>query len=158
MDDWLKSGWYLLSNRDIIAMKNGRLDGDTGDQWVATHEFDGGTEMPSPTHPSPGQMGYAFQYLHDEDAPVKGAFKMRNPWNIKTPPMLFNMHLDPFYFKTNTLQYCKVIDTDTFNTNYDNAQIIFYPRVNHSFVIPKEHLFVKLYLLKEKNAVNLYNI
>ena len=31
MDDWLKSGWYLLSNRDIIV-KNGRLDGDTGDQ------------------------------------------------------------------------------------------------------------------------------
>ena len=136
MDDWLKSGWYLMSNRDIIV-KNGRLDGDTEDHWVATHEFDGGCEMPSPTHPS-AQMGYAFQYLHDDDAPVKGAFKMRNPWNIKTPPGYSTFYLDPFLFQNKYFATWQgVIDTDTFNTNYDNAQIIFYPRVNHSFVIPK---------------------
>jgi len=134
MDDWLKSGWYLLSNRDIIV-KNGRLDGDTDDHWVATHEFDGGSEMPSPTHPS-AQMGYAFQYLHDEDAPVKGAFKMRNPWNVVTPPGYSCFYLDPFLFQNRYFATWQgIIDTDRFNKNMDNAQIIFYPKVNHSFTI-----------------------
>ena len=58
-------------------------------------------EMPSPTHPS-AQMGYAFQYLHDDDAPVKGAFKMRNPWNIKTPP-IFNVLLRPIFISKQIL-------------------------------------------------------
>ena len=29
-----------------------------------------------------------------------------------------------------------MIDTDKFNVNQDNSQIIFYPKVNHSFTIP----------------------
>jgi len=138
MDDWLKSGWYLLANRDMIV-KNGNItDTDEDDEiYMSTHEFGDGFEHPSPNHPA-GQMGYGFQYLPDDEAPIRGAFKFRNPWNITTPPGYSCLYLDPFLFQNKFFATWQgIIDTDKFNANYDNAQIIFYPRVGHSFVIPK---------------------
>jgi hypothetical protein len=138
MDDWLKTGWYLCANRDMIV-KNGHGVDDNDDDSIkmSTHEFGTGHEMASPAHPA-AQMGHAFQYLHDDEAPVRGAFKMRNPWNITTPPGYSCLYLDPFLFQNKFFATWQgIIDTDKFNANYDNAQIIFYPRVGHSFVIPK---------------------
>jgi hypothetical protein len=138
MDDWLKSGWYLLANRDMIVKNGSITDSDEDDEiYMSTHEFGEGYEHPSPAHPS-GQMGYAFQYIPDDEAPIRGAFKFRNPWNITTPPGYSCLYLDPFLFQNKFFATWQgIIDTDKFNANYDNAQVIFYPRVGHSFVIPK---------------------
>ena len=139
MDDWLKSGWYLVSSRDMY-IKNGGLSDNENESDVSAHEFGedkGDYSFASPSHPK-NQMDYAFQYLHDDDAPVRNAFKMRNPWNITTPPGYSCLYLDPFLFQNKFFATWQgIIDTDKFNTNYDNAQIIFYPRVGHSFIIPK---------------------
>ena len=70
-------------------------------------------------------MGNAFEYMGD-DGPVKDAFKMRNPWNIVTPPGYSTLYLDPFLFQNKFFATWQgIIDTDTFNSNMDNAQIIF---------------------------------
>ena len=92
MDDWLKSGWYLCANRDMIV-KNGHIDDNDDGQFVGSQEFGDGWETPSPHHPA-AQVGYAFQYLHDDEAPVRSAFKFRNAWNITTPPGYSTMYLD----------------------------------------------------------------
>ena len=51
-----------------------------------------------------------------------------------TPEGYSVLFLDPFMFSN---KYCmlegEAIDSDHFNINMDNAQIIFYPKVNHSF-------------------------
>ena len=133
MDDWLKSGWYLVANRDL-QVKFGRsdeTDSDHSRNWVV----DNG-RYASPSHPA-DQMCNAFHYL-GEDGPIKDAFKMSNPWNITTPSGYSCLYLDPFLFQNKFFATWQgIIDTDTFNKNMDNAQIIFYPRVNHSFTILK---------------------
>ena len=133
MDDWLKSGWFVLANRDIEVIRY-------EDQTVTREEkVKGERRLPrivSPSHPSK-QAFDSFEYL-GENAPVKDAFKMRNPWNIKTPPGYSCFYLDPFLFQNEYFATWQgIIDTDKFNTNQDNSQIIFYPKVNHSFTIKK---------------------
>ena len=133
MDDWLKSGWFVLANRDIEVI---RYD----EQSVTREEkVEGERRLPrvvSPSHPSK-QAFDSFEYL-GENAPVKDAFKMRNPWNIKTPPGYSCFYLDPFLFQNEYFATWQgIIDTDKFNTNQDNSQMIFYPKVDHSFTIPK---------------------
>lgn len=134
MDDWLKSGWILLSNRDIHVI-NGIGGDDKGKKTFATYDpHDSGYN--SSSHPITQTLD-AFEYL-GEDKPIKDAFKMRNPWNIKTPEGYSCFYLDPFLFQNNHFACWQgIIDTDTFNVGMDNAQIIFYPKVDHSFVIPK---------------------
>ena len=130
MDDWLKSGWYILANRDMeVVFDNGK---------TYTQEF--GKEVSqsqaSPSHPA-AQFAHSFSYL-GEEGPIKDAFKMRNAWNIITPKGYSCFYLDPFLFQNNHFATWQgVIDTDDFNINQDNSQIIFYPKVSHSFVIPK---------------------
>ena len=132
MDDWLKSGWYLLANRDFY-IRCGVSEHDSEGTKFYTADNDG---YASPSHGA-HQMGNAFEYMGD-DGPVKDAFKMRNPWNIVTPPGYSTLYLDPFQFQNKFFATWQgIIDTDTFNSNMDNAQIIFYPKVNHSFTIPK---------------------
>ena len=111
---------------------------------VYTGIIDGGERFQTPeshdqfssSHPS-SQLVDTISYLGD-DAPVKDAFKISSPWNMKTPEGYSVLFLDPFMF-TNKFFACwqGVIDTDEFNVNLDNAQIIFYPLVDHSFVIPE---------------------
>lgn len=133
MDDWLKSGWYVLANRDIEVL--------IYEEQSVTREKKESNErnqprVVSPSHPG-NQALNSFEYL-GKNAPVKDAFKMRNPWNIKTPPGYSCFYLDPFLFQNEYFATWQgVIDTDKFNTNQDNSQIIFYPKVNHSFVIKK---------------------
>jgi len=135
MDDWLKSGWYLLANRDLEV-----IVGNNAKEGVSTTDvrtFDpSGEYYASPTHPKE-QFENAFDYFGD-DGPVKDAFKMRNPWNIITPEGYSCLYLDPFLFQNRYFATWQgIIDTDKFNVNQDNSQIIFYPRVNHSFTIKK---------------------
>ena len=132
MDDWLKSGWYLLANRDFhIIAGHGKDDTDS----TCFHTAVTGSYA-SPSHPNL-QMGNAFEYM-GEDELVRDAFKMRNPWNVVTPPIYSTLYLDPFLFQNKFFATWQgVIDTDTFNSNMDNAQIIFYPKVDHSFTIKK---------------------
>ena len=131
MDDWLKSGWYLVANRDL-HVKFGRTP-ETNDDHSRSHVVDNG-DYASPSHPSE-QMTGAFQYL-DTEGPIRDAFKMRNPWNVVTPPGYSCFYLDPFLFQNRYFATWQgIIDTDKFNKNMDNAQIIFFPKVNHSFTI-----------------------
>ena len=128
MDDWLKTGWILVANRDIRV---------NIDETSHTENF---TEVPdgyaSPSHPNV-QTANAFEFL-GSDGPVKDAFKMRNPWGITTPKGYSTFYLDPFLFQNKYFATWQgIIDTDAFNKNVDNAQIIFYPKVDHSFTILK---------------------
>jgi hypothetical protein len=133
MDDWLKSGWYVLANRDIEVIM---YDGQSVTKETRESGERYGPRIVSPSHPSNQSLG-SFEYL-GKNAPVKDAFKMRNPWNVKTPPGYSCFYLDPFLFQNEYFATWQgIIDTDKFNTNQDNSQIIFYPKVNHSFIIKK---------------------
>jgi len=130
MDDWLKMGWYLVANRDMEVNCGVGTDSDSTEFY--TKDKNDGYASPSHNHT---QMGNAFEYMGTH-GPVNDAFKMRNPWNIVTPSGYSCFYLDPFLFQNQYFATWQgIIDTDTFNSNMDNAQIIFYPKVQKSFTI-----------------------
>lgn len=142
MDDWLKMGWYLLANRDL-HVKCGVGNFEDGDKSTWFHVEDAETDKwlrdyASQSHPST-QTHDAFSYYGGgEKAPIRDAFKMKNPWNIKTPKGYSCFYLDPFLHQNEHFATWQgIIDTDEFNVNVDNAQVIFYPKVDHSFTIKK---------------------
>ena len=93
------------------------------------------------------------------NAPIKDAFKMSNPWCIKTPPGYSCFYLDPFLFQNDFFATWQgIIDTDKFNVNKDNSQIIFYPKVDHSFVIPKGTPMVQVIPYKREEWVATYQL
>ena len=157
MHDWTKSGWYLLANRDIevlcgsdrMALSNENFT--TKDTTKKNYE--------SPTHPS-DQFDNAFDYLKDDEfGHVKDAFKMRNPWNIITPPGYSTYYVDPFLFQNKFFAVWQgIIDTDKFNVNQDNSQIIFYPRVNESFTIKKGTPLCQVIPFKREEWVATYQL
>jgi len=127
MDDWLKTGWILCANRDM-EVKVG--DGTTFSLAQEPLQY-----FSSPTHPA-GQVANSFEYLPSDSAPTRGAFKMKNPWNIITPEGYSCLYLDPFLFQNKHFATWQgIIDTDSFNVNMDNSQIIFYPRTDKNFII-----------------------
>lgn len=160
MDDWLKSGWYILANRDMEVM----VDGDftfAQEHPYTNEKYDPSKDekqsQASPSHPSM-QFGHSFSYL-GEDGPIRDAFKMRNAWNIITPKGYSCFYLDPFLFQNNYFATWQgIIDTDDFNVNQDNSQIIFYPKVNHSFVIPKGTPLVQVIPFKREEWVSTYQL
>ena len=157
MHDWTNSGWYLLANRDIevlcgsdrMALSNENFT--TKDTTKKNYE--------SPTHPS-DQFDNAFDYLKDDEfGHVKDAFKMRNPWNIITPPGYSTYYVDPFLFQNKFFAVWQgIIDTDKFNVNQDNSQIIFYPRVNESFTIKKGTPLCQVIPFKREEWVATYQL
>jgi len=138
MSDWLQSGYILVANRDMM-IKNGITGSETDSQFFHTEDHSAGRDMEgyaSQTHPTV-QMHDGFEYL-GKGAPIRDAFKMSNPWNITTPKGYSCFYLDPFLFQNKFFATWQgIIDTDEFNVNKDNSQIIFYPKVDHSFVIEK---------------------
>lgn len=135
MEDWLKMGYYIVSSRDI-KVHIGSSDEDVGSEICFADDIEGG-EYSSPSHPR-DQFGEVFNFLGKDVAPVRDAFKMRNPWNITTPEGYSVFYLDPFLHQSPYFAvWPGILDTDTFNKNIDNAQVIFYPKVDHSFIIEK---------------------
>ena len=135
MEDWLKMGYYIVSSRNI-KVHIGMSDEDVGSEISFADDFEGG-EYSSPSHPV-DQFGGVFNFLGKDVAPVRDAFKMRNPWNITTPKGYSVFYLDPFLHQSPYFAvWPGILDTDKFNKNIDNAQVIFYPKVDHSFIIEK---------------------
>lgn len=159
MADWLASGYLICANRDIYV-RNGVTIEDDGDKTFYTedtiqHELD---DYASQTHPSV-QMHDAFSYMGTDEAPIKDAFKMSNPWSIATPPGYSCFYLDPFLFQNNYFATWQgIIDTDRFNVNKDNSQIIFYPKVDHSFVITKGTPIVQIIPFQREEWVATYSV
>lgn len=176
MDDWLKSGWYILANRDMeVCFGSSKDDKNSKISFTQDPEWDykkrrregmpeegegprasGFPVYHSPSHPAE-QFYHSFKYLPDEESPVRDAFKMRSAWNIKTPPGYSCLYLDPFLFQNKHFAVWQgIIDTDTFNTNYDNSQIIFYPRHSEDFIIKKGTPLVQIIPYKRENWVATY--
>ena len=156
MHDWTKSGWYLLANRDMEILCGSERD--LTSTKFATKD-PSGKGYSSPTHPS-DQFDNAFDYIEDgEFGQVKDAFKMRNPWNIQTPKGYSTYYMDPFLFQNKYFACWQgIIDTDEFNVNQDNSQIIFYPKVNHSFTIPKGTPLCQIIPFKREEWVATYQL
>ena len=162
MDDWLNMGWYLCANRDFDIVLGGSKDDVDGLKWAATIDTERDyfhDSMESPSHPA-AQMLEAFAYMEkSENPPIKDAFKMRNPWSITTPEGYSTFYLDPFlhqnkYFST----WQGIIDTDKFNNGVDNAQIIFYPKVDHDFTILKGTPLCQIIPFKREEWVGTYGL
>lgn len=159
MQDWLSSGYLILANRDIYV-KNGVTEFDDGDKHYQTQDLkiDEVDHYASQTHPTI-QFHDAFNYMDKSDAPIKDAFKMTNPWCITTPPGYSCFYLDPFLFQNDYFATWQgIIDTDVFNVNKDNSQIIFYPKVDHSFVITKGTPMVQVIPYKREEWVATYQL
>lgn len=135
MQDWLTMGYYLIAEKDMYV-QIGRDKYDESGTTASAWSFDD-PKLGSSSHPDT-QFGNAFEPEKKAGLPVKDAFKFRNAWNIKTPPGYSCLYLDPFLHQNNFFStWPGIIDTDKFNLNMDNAQVIFYPKVDHSFVIKK---------------------
>ncbi len=157
MHDWTKSGWYLLANRDIEVLCGSDRE-SLSDENFTTRD-PSGKGYSSPTHPS-DQFDNAFDYIKDgEFGHVKDAFKCRNPWNIITPKGYSTYYVDPFLFQNEYFATWQgIIDTDEFNVNQDNSQIIFYPKVNHSFTIPAGTPLCQIIPFKREEWVATYQL
>ena len=134
MQDWLSSGYLIVANRDLYV-RNGVTEEDDNSRYYHTEDTVQTEHSPyaSQTHPTV-QMHDAFNYMSKSDSPMKDAFKMSNPWCITTPPGYSCFYLDPFLFQNDYFAtFQGIIDTDKFNNGVDNAQIIFYPKVDHNF-------------------------
>ena len=80
---------------------------------------------------------------------------MKAPWNIITPPGYSCLYLDPFLFQNKYFATWQgMIDTDAFNVNMDNSQIIFYPKTNNHFTIKEGTPLVKSYLIEERTGMH----
>ncbi len=159
MQDWLSSGYLILANRDLFV-KNGVTEEDSDSKFYHTEDtiLDGMDSYSSATHPHI-QMHDAFNYMSTMDAPVKDAFKMSSAWDITTPPGYSCFYLDPFLFQNDYFAtFQGIIDTDKFNVNKDNSQIIFYPKVDHSFVITKGTPICQIIPYKREEWVATYTV
>jgi hypothetical protein len=160
MDDWLKSGWLLTSTRDILVLcGNDKNDNDsTRFQSVDLEGRSYEESSSSRSHPA-AQFHNVFEYISDDENTmnIKDAFKFRAPWNVVTPEGYSVFYLDPFLFQNKYFAVWQgIIDTDKFHRNMDNSQIIFYPRVNHSFVIPKGTPILQIIPFKREEWVASY--
>ncbi len=159
MQDWLSSGYLILANRDLFV-KNGVTEEDSDSKFYHTEDtiLDGMDSYSSATHPHI-QMHDAFNYMSTMDAPIKDAFKMSNAWCITTPPGYSCFYLDPFLFQNDYFAtFQGIIDTDKFNVNKDNSQIILYPKVDHSFVITKGTPICQIIPYKREEWVATYTV
>ncbi len=155
MDDWLKMGWYILANRDLEVVC-GMTEGDQEDQieWKGFDPSDG--HYHSASHPS-SQMLESFEYISSDNDQVNDAFKFRQPWGIKTPKGYSCFFLDPFLFQNKHFAtFQGIIDTDGFNVGYDNSQVIFYPKCDHSFTIPEGTPLVQIIPFKREEWIGAY--
>lgn len=161
MDDWLKSGWIIVANRDIHVL-NGTVGGDKGEHDFYTWDSHADVDSSASTSHPKEQFRSAFEYHgHGADGMslIKDAFKMRCPWNIKTPPGYSCFYLDPFLFQNEYFATWQgIIDTDKFNVGMDNSQIIFYPKVDHSFVIKKGTPICQIIPYKREEWVASYEV
>ena len=135
MQDWLTMGYYLIADRDLHVL-NGKGTDDEG--YIHFTVYDPKkTGFASATHPHT-QFGNIFNFLGAGQGPIRDAFKMKNPWNVKTSDGYSCLYLDPFLHQNPFFSvWPGVIDTDRFNKGQDNAQLIFYPKVDHPFIISK---------------------
>ena len=159
MQDWLSSGYLILANRDLLV-KNGVTEEDSDSKSYHTEDvsLNGMDSYASATHGNI-QMHDAFNYMSTMDAPVKDAFKMSSAWDITTPPGYSCFYLDPFLFQNDYFATWQgIIDTDKFNVNKDNSQIILYPKVEHSFVITKGTPICQIIPYKREEWVATYTV
>ena len=93
MNDWLTMGYYIVATQDIPVRNGLHWDWPDGGERFQTPESH---DQFSSSHPS-SQLVDTISYLGD-DAPVKDAFKISSPWNMKTPEGYSVLFLDPFMF------------------------------------------------------------
>ncbi len=152
MQDWLTMGYYIVASRDIPIRNGMNWDWPDGGERFSVEETE---PVHSRSHPS-AQLMDSIEYMGD-DGPVKDAFKISSYWNMKTPPGYSVLFLDPFLFSNKYFACWQgVIDTDEFNVNLDNAQIIFYPKVDHSFIIPAGTPLVQVFPFKREEWAATY--
>lgn len=134
MDDWLKSGWYIVAVRDIEVIFDGNIEDGDGITCFVNGEDNSEVQLASPSHPA-GQFGYHYAN-QDDGGPVRDAFKVRTGWNVTTPPGYSVMFLDPFLFQNrHFVTWQGIVDSDTFTTNQDTTQCILYPKTRKNFTI-----------------------
>ena len=141
MHDWLSTGYYIATNRDIHCVY--REDDTAYGSWFTYAPPDDENfeiAYSSPTHMKHQLMQDNFAFLRADGSYERpyDAFKFKVPWAVITPPGYSCLYLDPFlhqnkYFRT----WQGTMDTDMFNTLTDSTQVIMYPMHNKSFVIPK---------------------
>lgn len=157
MHDWLATGYYIATSTDIECIYD-----DNRNSWhtrtpasKSTGEFKNQT---SPTHDKAQLMKDNFSFIiNDEESSNMDAFKFRVPWRVETPPGYSCLYLDPFLHQNKWFRTWQgVMDTDMFNTQTDNQQVIVYPLVKKSFVIPKDTPIVQIVPYRREEWVASY--
>jgi len=160
MHDWLATGYYIVANRDIHCIFD--PNSKSGGHWTSmTLPSEEDPQLQgSPTHASEQLMGDNFSF-HRKDGVEKpfDAFKFRVPWYVTTPPGYSSLYLDPFLHQNKYVRTWQgLMDTDMFNTQADNGQIIMYPQVDHSFVIKKDTPVVQIVPYRREQWVASYGV
>tara|TARA_E500000331_G_scaffold206177_1_gene197743 strand:+ start:194 stop:1066 length:873 start_codon:yes stop_codon:yes gene_type:complete len=163
MHDWLSMG-YLIRNRHTVLVimgvaENGEptsvalilkdisteklsyiktlLKEDKRDkviEYIETNNFNI-KELDDRQHPVGGHPAKQVTGMSRDD---KMQIKFKMDFLIKTPKGTSCYYLDPFLFDNPYFTTWQgIIDTDKFNQITTNNQLIFYPKVNESFIITK---------------------
>jgi len=160
MHDWLATGYYICTSRDIWCEYH---EEDTGGYWNTytppnEDTFDW-ARYSSPTHHKAQLMDDNFSFIQGDgsDNTPHDAFKFRVSWMVTTPPGYSAFYLDPFLFQNKYFRTWQgIMDTDMFNNNTDNSQVIVYPLAKHSFIIPKDTPIVQVVPFRRESWVASY--
>jgi hypothetical protein len=135
MADVLSTGYYVVAVRDMYVEYNGDDPANQKSDFnmrCPHHEV-----WQSQTHPF-AQFAMMPGYIND-------AIKMSMPFSVRTPKGYSTLYLDPFLFCNEYISAWQgIIDTDNFIGGDLNAQLIMYPKVRKSFIIPAGTPIVQL--------------
>jgi len=141
MHDWLSTGYYIATNRDIHCIyREDDTAGGGWDTWVLPDGENYENSYSSPSHSKHQLMEDNFSFLRGDGSTEQpyDAFKFKVPWCVATPPGYSSLYLDPFLHQNKYFRAWQgTMDTDMFNRMDDNTQVIVYPLHNKSFVITK---------------------
>ena len=164
MHDWLSMGYLIRNRHTIIVMISERTENQQPisislpikdlkpeeisqiKKFLRNSQFDNVvnyitenkfllTELSDYLHDLGGHPAMQVKGMSRDD---KMQLKFKMDFLIETPKGTSCYYLDPFLFDNPYFTTWQgIIDTDKFNQITTNNQLIFYPKVNKSFTIPK---------------------
>ena len=164
MHDWLSMGYLIRNRHTIIVMISERTENQQPisislpikdlkpeeisqiKKFLRNSQFDNVvnyitenkfllTELSDYLHDLGGHPAMQVKGMSRDD---KMQLKFKMDFLIETPKGTSCYYLDPFLFDNPYFTTWQgIIDTDKFNQITTNNQLIFYPKVNKSFIIPK---------------------
>ncbi len=153
MHDVLATGYYICTNRDIECVYD---ETPSGGFWHVRAE---GNSASATNLKNQLLDNFVFIQGDGSDERPHDAFKFQVPWMVTTPPGYSCLYLDPFLFQNKYFRTWQgLMDTDMFNNNTDNSQVIVYPLAKNTFTILEGTPIVQVIPYRREEWVASYGV